>query len=41
MSIVRPPARFGVLEINEENILTEFEEKPQLSAGWINGGFSL
>ena len=39
MSIVRPPARFGVLEINEDNVLTEFEEKPQLSAGWINGGF--
>ena len=39
MSIVRPPARFGVLEINEKNVLTEFEEKPQLSTGWINGGF--
>tara|TARA_Y100000589_G_C27196473_1_gene647042 strand:- start:3817 stop:4587 length:771 start_codon:yes stop_codon:yes gene_type:complete len=39
MSIVRPPARFGVLEINKDNILTKFEEKPQLSSGWINGGF--
>ena len=39
MSIVRPPARFGVLEINEQNVLTKFEEKPQLSSGWINGGF--
>ena len=39
MSIVRPPARFGVLEINKDNILTGFEEKPQLSSGWINGGF--
>lgn len=39
MSIVRPPARFGVLEINNKNILTKFEEKPQLNSGWINGGF--
>ena len=39
MSVVRPPARFGVLEIDEHNVLTEFEEKPQLSSGWINGGF--
>ena len=39
MSIVRPPARFGVLEINNKNLLTKFEEKPQLSSGWINGGF--
>ena len=39
MSIVRSPARFGVLEINNDNVLTKFEEKPQLSSGWINGGF--
>ena len=39
MSIVRPPARFGVLEINNDDVLTKFEEKPQLSSGWINGGF--
>ncbi len=39
MSVVRPPARFGVLEIDDRNVLTEFEEKPQLSSGWINGGF--
>ena len=32
-------ARFGVLEIDNKNLLTEFEEKPQLNSGWINGGF--
>jgi glucose-1-phosphate cytidylyltransferase len=35
---VRPPARFGVLEI-EGTRVTRFSEKPQASEGWINGGF--
>ena len=35
---VRPPARFGVLEI-EGTRVTRFSEKPQTSEGWINGGF--
>ena len=39
MTTVRPPARFGVLEINENSLITKFDEKPQLSSGWINGGF--
>lgn len=40
VTAVRPPARFGVLEI-EENLVTHFGEKSQSSAGWINGGFFL
>ena len=35
---VRPPARFGGLEIEDDRVVT-FAEKPQLSEGWINGGF--
>lgn len=35
---VRPPARFGVLGL-EGDYVRSFEEKPQTSAGWINGGF--
>lgn len=35
---VRPPARFGVLEIEGDRVVS-FEEKPQTSEGWINGGF--
>jgi glucose-1-phosphate cytidylyltransferase len=35
---VRPPARFGVLDI-EGNRVRRFLEKPQTSEGWINGGF--
>ncbi len=38
MTAVRPPARFGELEIND-NKVKSFKEKPQLHEGWINGGF--
>jgi glucose-1-phosphate cytidylyltransferase len=38
MTAVRPPARFGHLEINGKQI-TEFSEKPQTAEGWINGAF--
>ena len=38
MTAVRPTARFGELQITE-NQVTSFEEKPQLAQGWINGGY--
>tara|TARA_B100000575_G_C23133466_1_gene657919 strand:+ start:1466 stop:2230 length:765 start_codon:yes stop_codon:yes gene_type:complete len=38
MTAVRPPARFGELELEAERV-TSFKEKPQLQKGWINGGF--
>ncbi len=38
ISAVRPPARFGELEILN-NMVTDFKEKPQLHQGWINGGY--
>lgn len=38
ISAVRPPARFGELEL-EGGRVTKFQEKPQLHEGWINGGF--
>jgi glucose-1-phosphate cytidylyltransferase len=38
MTAVRPPARFGHLEFDGEQI-TEFSEKPQTGEGWINGAF--
>ncbi len=38
VSAVRPPSRFGELLI-EGNRVVEFEEKPQLTTGHINGGF--
>jgi glucose-1-phosphate cytidylyltransferase len=38
LTAVRPPARFGHLELNG-NKITEFSEKPQAQEGWINGAF--
>ena len=38
VSAVRPAARFGELEI-DQNKVTSFQEKPQLHNGWIKGGF--
>ena len=38
MTAVRPSARFGELELNENKVIS-FKEKPQLQKGWINGGF--
>jgi glucose-1-phosphate cytidylyltransferase len=38
VTAVRPPARFGVLEI-ENGEVKHFGEKNQSDAGWINGGF--
>ena len=38
VTAVRPQARFGEMIISN-NSVTSFKEKPQLSAGFINGGF--
>ena len=39
VTAVRPPARFGELKVNKSNNVISFKEKPQVSDGWINGGF--
>lgn len=38
VTAVRPPSRFGELLIKGDRV-EEFEEKPQLGTGYINGGF--
>ena len=38
VTAVRPPARFGVLEISN-GAVQHFGEKVQTDEGWINGGF--
>ena len=38
MTAVRPPARFGHLELDGD-VITEFSEKPQTGEGWINGAY--
>ena len=36
---VRPPGRFGELQLDAHGRATEFNEKPQVTEGFINGGF--
>lgn len=38
ITVVNLRAGFGILKLNSENLVTEFEEKPLLNQ-WINGGF--
>ena len=38
ITAVRPPARFGSLEL-KNNVVEKFGEKDQTKEGWINGGF--
>ena len=39
VTAVRPPSRFGELNIDIDNTVQELEEKPQMGKGLINGGF--
>ena len=38
ITAVRPTARFGELDLLDDQVVA-FQEKPQTSDGWINGGF--
>jgi glucose-1-phosphate cytidylyltransferase len=38
VTAVHPPARFGCLELDGDAVRA-FAEKPQVTGGWINGGF--
>ena len=38
VSAVRPPARFGAIQLDGDKV-TSFKEKTHLEQGWINGGF--
>ena len=38
VAVVRPPARFGHVDLDGDYI-REFSEKPQAKSGWINGAF--
>lgn len=39
LTAVRPPSRFGQVQILDSGVIQEFGEKVVPSAGWINGGF--
>jgi len=39
LTSVQPPGRFGALDIDENNQVRKFLEKPSGDGTWINGGF--
>lgn len=39
VTAVQPKGRFGILEINNDGMVTSFREKPAGDGMWINGGF--
>ncbi len=39
LTATQPPGRFGALQINDTNLITEFQEKPDGDGNFINGGF--
>ena len=39
VTAVNPPGRFGILNIGEDNAVSQFNEKPDIGSSWINGGF--
>lgn len=39
VTAVHPPGRFGEMGLADGAVVTEFNEKPQVEAGWINGGY--
>jgi glucose-1-phosphate cytidylyltransferase len=38
LTAIKPPARFGALDLNDNKIIG-FKEKPYGGSGWANGGF--
>lgn len=39
MTTIQPSSRFGVVNMQEDGTVIQFEEKPEDSGTWINGGF--
>jgi len=39
ITAIQPSGRFGVLDLDKDNKITGFEEKPKGDGAWINGGF--
>jgi glucose-1-phosphate cytidylyltransferase len=39
MTAIQPEGRFGTVDVDNNNIVSSFIEKPKGDGGWINGGF--
>ncbi len=39
MTVVRPASRYGVVDLDEGDVVKSFREKGQSDGDWVNGGF--
>jgi len=39
ITAIQPGGRFGMLDINNDNVIENFKEKSVEDGGWVNGGF--
>lgn len=39
MTAARPPGRYGALKFGDDDVVRQFQEKPDGDGSWINGGF--
>lgn len=39
LTAARPPGRYGALKFSNDNMVHQFQEKPDGDGSWINGGF--
>jgi len=39
LTATRPPGRYGALDLDENDSVERFQEKPQGDGSWINGGY--
>ena len=39
LTATRPPGRYGALKLGSNDVVKEFQEKPDGDGSWINGGF--
>jgi glucose-1-phosphate cytidylyltransferase len=39
VTVVRPAARFGLVTIKKNQLVSKFKEKAKMDSGWINGGY--
>ena len=39
MTSIQPAGRFGALDLDSENLVHGFKEKPKGDGAWVNGGF--
>lgn len=39
LTAINPSGKYGVLDIKDDGVIQSFEEKPNNTMGWINGGY--